>query len=102
MQVLECGRAEDQRKFLMFTLREAGEQERICVNKMCDCGGRRKEGGRGGWGAVACEASPLHWSGKSAISHVTGSLALCYVQRDMTLETPPPSTSPISLSRLLL
>lgn len=29
---------------------------------------------------VAYEASPLQWSGKSAINHVTGSMPFCSVQ----------------------
>lgn len=40
-------------------------------------------------GEVAYEASPLQWSGKSAISHVTGSMPSCSVQWDMTYSAPP-------------
>lgn len=48
-------------------------------------------------GEVVYEASPLHWSGKSAISHVTGSMPPCSVQWDMTLSAPPPLPAPFSM-----
>lgn len=41
-----------------------------------------------GEGEVAYKASPLQWSAKSAISHVTGSVHPCSAQWDMTLSAP--------------
>lgn len=61
----------------------------ICVC-VCVCGGQEE---------VAYEASPLQWSGKSAISHVIGSVHSCSAQWDMTLSGPsrpfPPPPRPL-------
>lgn len=56
--------------FMMVKALSRQEQESVSVNEMCEW-----------WeGEVAYKASPLQWSGKSAMSHVTSSMPPCAVQ----------------------